>query len=161
MIHQYEECWQREGRAQGAPGRLSPKLLRGSGWCWRSGGGCRRAFSVIDQILQLLAGLEERNLFRGNFDPVAGLRIASHARFALPRAKAAEAPDLDLVAHAQRAHDAVKDRLYNDFAVFPRKLRQTRDLVNQIRFCHTPLGSVMNFAWRRPAKRLGPLPGPT
>src|ERR1700758_431107 len=103
------------------------------------------ALAVIYQVLQLLAGLEERNLFGGNFHPVPGLGIASHARLALARAEGSKTADLDLVTHPQRAHDAVKDRLYNHFAVFPCEFRQTRDLINQIRFCHTPLGSVMNF----------------
>src|SRR6266704_926702 len=117
-------------------------------WSRRGGRGGSRSGTrrtMVDQILQLLAGFEERDLLGRDFHAFAGFRIAAHARLALPGTEAAEPANLDLVAHAQRAHDAVKDRLYNHFAVFPRELRQTRHLINQIRFCHTPLGSVMNF----------------
>jgi len=73
---------------------------------------------VIDQILQFLAGLEEWDFLGGDFHAFTSFWITPDARFALPSPEAAEAANLDLVAHAQRAHDAVKDRLYNHFAVF-------------------------------------------
>ena len=72
----------------------------------------------VDQIFQLFAGLEEWNLLGGDFDPLTGLWVTSDARFALAGAEAAEAADLDFVAHAERAHDAVKDGLDDDFTVF-------------------------------------------
>src|SRR5919109_5385278 len=79
--------------------------------------GCHATTSRVHQVLQLLAGLEKRNLLGGDFYPVAGLGIASDAWFPLPGAEAAKAADLDLVAGAERAHDAVEDRFDDDFAV--------------------------------------------
>src|SRR5664279_2078307 len=64
---------------------------------------------TIHHVLQLLAGLEEGDFLGGNLDPVAGLGIASDARFALPGTKAAKTANLDLVTGAQRAHHALKD----------------------------------------------------
>ncbi len=105
---------------------------------WRRGS---RASAVVDQVLQLLAGLEERNLLGRNFDPVAGLRIAPNARLALAGAEAAKSADLNLVTDAQRTHYAVKDRLHNHFAVFAGKFRQPGNLFDQVRFCNMPICS--------------------
>jgi hypothetical protein len=93
---------------------------------------------IVHQVLQFFAGLEERNLFRGNFHPLSGLGIAPDARFALARTEAAKAANLDLVTRAQRSHYAVKDRFYDHFTIFARKFCQTRDFVNQISFRHNP-----------------------
>src|SRR5580765_5712590 len=81
---------------------------------------------LIDQILQLLAGLEERNLLRGHVHAITGLRITPDTRLALTRSETPKAADFNLVAGAQRAHHAVKNRLHDYFAVFPRKFCQTR-----------------------------------
>ena len=96
----------------------------------------RRCDIAVDHVLQLLAGLEERNLLGGNFDAVAGLGVASHARLALPGAEAAEAADLNLVARAQRAHHALKDCFDNDFAVLAGQFRQAGHFVDQICLGH-------------------------
>jgi CubicO group peptidase (beta-lactamase class C family) len=104
-----------------------------SRWWSRS---CGRRGGHVDQILQFLAGLEERDLLGRHFHALTGLRVAADARLALAGAEAAKAANLDLVAGAQGAHHAVKDRFHDHFAVFPRKLRQTRDFVDQICFGH-------------------------
>src|ERR1035438_1619834 len=82
---------------------------RGCGSVWRD--------VTVDHILQLLARLEEGDLLSGDLDTIAGLGIASDAGLALPGAEAAKAADLNLVACAQGAHHALKDGLYNNFAV--------------------------------------------
>ena len=64
---------------------------------------------VIDEVLQLFAGLEEGNLLGRHFHFGAGLRIAPGAAAALARAEAAEAADFDLVAGLQRADDAFEN----------------------------------------------------
>src|SRR5207248_1414321 len=87
-----------------------------------SGAGSR-AFAFVYQVFQLFAGLEERNLLGRHLDARPGLGIASDTWLALPRAKAAKAADLDLVARSQRLHDAVKDGLNDDFPVFARYFR--------------------------------------
>ena len=90
----------------------------------------------VDHILQLFAGLEERNLFGGNLDAVASFGVAPDAGFALAGAEAAETTDLDLVARAQRAHDAFKDRLDDDLAVFTGQFRQPGHLIDQVCLGH-------------------------
>src|SRR5580765_2850787 len=74
--------------------------------------GCRRR-GLIDQILQLLAGLEERNLFCRHVHAITGLGIAPDPRFALARPKTSKAANFDLVSGTQRAHYAVEDRLHD------------------------------------------------
>ena len=76
------------------------------------------AATGVDQVLQLFAGLEERNFLCRDFDTLAGLGIASDARFALTGTEAAEAADLDFVAGAERPNDAVENSLDDHFAVF-------------------------------------------
>ena len=84
----------------------------------------------VHQVFQFLAGLEEWNFLSGDFHPVTCLRIAADTGLALPRAKAAKATNLDLVAYPKRAHDAVEDGLDDDFTVFARQFRQPRHLVD-------------------------------
>src|ERR1019366_4109154 len=83
----------------------------------RCGGSFHRR-ATVHQIFQFLAGLEERDLLGRNFHPVARFRVPAHARLALARAEAPKPAYFDLVAHSQRTHHAVKDRIYNHFAVF-------------------------------------------
>src|SRR5256885_1565686 len=71
----------------------------------------------IDQILQFLAGLKERNLLRRHVDLGSGLGVTADARLAFPRAETAEAADLNLVAGAQRMNDAVEDRVDDLFRI--------------------------------------------
>src|SRR5215472_9179585 len=100
---------------------------------------------MIDKVFQLFAGLEEGDLLGGDVHAVAGLGVAADPGLSLPRAEATEAADLDLVAHAQRTHNTVKDRLYNDFAVLARQLRQPGDFIDQIRFGH--VASPLRHGW--------------
>ena len=113
-----------------------PRAAVFGGWR-RSGLGRGMLFGgVVDHVLQLLAGLEERDLLSGNFYAVAGLGVPSYARFALAGAEAAEAADLDLVAGAQRAHDALEDGLDDDLTVFPRELSQPGYFIDQVCLGH-------------------------
>src|SRR5208282_5399327 len=78
-------------------------LLRGG---WRSRGHRRRSSNlhrrtVIHQVLQFFARLEERDLLRRNFHPIARLWIPSHARLALSGSETAKTTDFDLVANPQ------------------------------------------------------------
>src|SRR5581483_2252000 len=91
---------------------------------------------AVDHVLQLFAGLEEGNFFGGNFYPVTGLWIASHARFTLASAKASEAANLDFIAGAQGAHHALKNRFNDNFAVFPGEFCQPGNFVDQVRLRH-------------------------
>src|SRR5580704_13814496 len=115
-------------------------MRRRSGRCWSGRG--RLTYSRIHQILQFLARLEERNLLGGDFHAIAGLGIAADARLALAGAETAEAADLDLVAHPERAHDAVENGFYDHFTVLAGQLRQLGHFIDQISLSHTPLRSV-------------------
>src|SRR5579884_1413437 len=88
---------------------------------WRRGRG--GIVAGVYQVFEFLAGLEERNFLGRHLDAVAGLGVAPDAGFALARTEAAKAADLDLIAGAQRAHDAVEDGLDDDFAVIAGQFR--------------------------------------
>src|SRR6185437_9282488 len=62
---------------------------------------------------------------------------------ALAGAEAAEAANLNLVAGAQRTHNAVENGFDNDFAVFAGHFRQPRDFIDQVRFCHSLFRSLI------------------
>jgi len=96
-------------------------------------GGPSRA---VDDVFQLFAGLEEGDLLCGYIDAVAGFRIASDARIALSCAEAAKAADFNLVAGAQRVHDAVEDRLHDHFAVPSCHVGNSGNFLDQVGLRH-------------------------
>src|ERR1044071_4149731 len=102
----------------------------------RRGRGWSRCLAV-DQILEFLARLEERNLLRRDFNAIASLWVAADAGLTLTSTEAAETPDLDFVARPQRAHDALEDGFDDDLAVFAGQFRQPGHLVDQVRLCHS------------------------
>src|SRR5262249_37423713 len=61
---------------------------------------------LVDQLLELLARLEVRNLLRRHVHFVAGLRVTPLPRLAFAQAEAAESAQLDLLAAMQRIDDA-------------------------------------------------------
>src|ERR1043166_7488852 len=95
---------------------------------------CR--LSMVDYVLKFFAGLEIRDLLGRHFHARGGFRIAANARLTLPRAETAKAADLNLVTRSQRPDNAVKNRFPDDFTVFTRQPRKTRNLFNQIGFGH-------------------------
>src|SRR6266481_5833736 len=117
-------------------------LVRGG---WRRGWRCCRSCTVVNQIFQFLAGLEEWNLLCRSFHPVACFRIPAHARLALAREEAAKPTYFDLVAYPQRAHHAIKDRVHNHFAVFAGEFRQPGNFFDQVSFRHKPWLPVYNL----------------
>jgi hypothetical protein len=56
---------------------------------------------MVDEFLQSLARLKVGDLFSWNHDPGLGLGVGNFPRLALANAKAAEAPDLDLISGTQ------------------------------------------------------------
>src|ERR1700722_11371250 len=111
-----EGCWLVSGVQSKAVG-LRRARRRSQRSCSRVG------YSRIHQVLQLLAGLEERYFLGGHLDLFTSLGIASRARIALAGSEAAKAADLNLVARAQGPHHAVKDGFHDHFAVFACKFR--------------------------------------
>ena len=96
----------------------------------------RRVRLPVDQLLQLLAGLEVRHLLRRHIHLVAGLGIASLARLAPPQAEAAESAQLDLLAAMQRVDDALEHRVDDDLGVLLGEVRHARDFLDQLRLRH-------------------------
>jgi hypothetical protein len=101
--------------------------------------------SGIHQILQFLAGLEERDLFRGDFDFIARLRITSNAGFALARTEAPETADFDFVPYAQRANDTVEDGLHDHFAIFACYFGETGNIFDQISLGHGEFAPLFRY----------------
>src|ERR1019366_10121525 len=75
----------------------------------------RHCWFTIHQILDFLAGLEEKNFLGRDFHPLPGLGIAAHPRLTLPDSKTAKTPDFNRISDAQRTYYAVKDSLDNSF----------------------------------------------
>src|SRR5262245_30343255 len=90
---------ERRGSARHSVGR-NRSLAR------RRGG--RRSF-FVDELLELLAGLEVRHLLRRHIHLVAGFRVAALPRLTLAQPETAEAAQLDLLAAVQRLDDAAED----------------------------------------------------
>ncbi len=68
-----------------------------------------------DWVLESWAGLalEESNLLRTDYDPLAGLWIEPHTAAALTDGKGAEPPDFHSAAFKLCLEDAFKDSLYD------------------------------------------------
>ena len=118
--------------------------------CW----GSFRCRAAVHQVFQFFARLEEWDLLCRNFHPFSRLRVSPHARLALASAEAAKPADFDLVAHPQRAHHAVKDRIHNHFAVFAGEFRQPGNFFDQVSLRHklfAPFGagSLRAVQWSR------------
>src|ERR1700761_4535515 len=92
---------------------------------------------VIHQVTQFFARLEVRDAFRGDFHPRSGLRIASHARLALPSAKTAKPADLDLFSLVEAVHNAVEDGLHDGFRILSRHLHNLGYFLDQLSLRHT------------------------
>src|ERR1700761_4389374 len=75
------------------------------------------SFVWVDQIAQLLGGLEVGNAFCRDFDAIAGFGIAADAGIALPDTEGAKAANLNLVSRLQGGDHGVEDGLDNHFPV--------------------------------------------
>src|SRR5215211_2466954 len=84
---------------------------------------------LVDQLLQLLARLEVRDLLRGHFNLLPRLRIAAGAGLAAAQAEAAEAAELDLLAGAEGVDDGVEDDVDDRLGLLLRQLDDAGDLV--------------------------------
>src|SRR5579864_1833766 len=73
------------------------------------------AVSVIDEILQFLAGLEKRYFLRRYLYLFARLWVAPHAAAPLPCAEAAKSPNLDFLALLQGPDDALENGFHDCF----------------------------------------------
>src|SRR5439155_17104237 len=71
-----------------------------------AGGGIGRNVGfAVDELLELLAGLEVRHFLGWHVHLVTGLGVAPLSRLALSQPKTAEAPELDFLAPVKRGDD--------------------------------------------------------
>ncbi len=94
-------------------------------------------FALLTKSFNSLLGLKNGILLRRHFHLGAGLRIASGAAAALPRAETAEAANFDLVAGLQSGDDAVENRFDHQLRILAWQFRDARDLLDEIRFRHS------------------------
>src|SRR3989442_5166966 len=143
---------------EGPAGSRTPAEAKRSGLGAGRGDGRRRRFGrlrrAVDQLLQLLSGLEVRDSLGRDVHLVSGLGIAPLAGPALPDAEASEAAQLDLLVLAQGVDDRVEDRVHDDFGVLFCQLRNPRHLFHQLglshgRPCPRPLAARALEARRR------------
>src|SRR5580698_11442833 len=92
--------------------RQGPGFSPGLGRSGRAG-----CLAGIDQVAQLLGGLEVRNLLGRDLHALASFGIAPDAWIALANAERAESANLDLVSALQCANDGAKDGFNDHFAV--------------------------------------------
>src|SRR5678816_1681485 len=100
---------------------------------------------AVDQFLEFLAGLEVGNLLRRHIHLVAGLRITSLARLALPQPKTAEPAQLDLLAAVQGFDDAPEHRVDDDFRVLLGEIRHARHFLDEFRLGHAAARSIQRW----------------
>src|SRR5579884_1054470 len=107
----------------------------GGGFARGGGFGCGGhscGFRAVDEILELLAGLEERNFLRRHFHFGASLWIAAHPPAPLPRAEAPKSANLDLVALLQSVNDALEDGFDDGLRFLARKLGHAQHFLDQV-----------------------------
>src|SRR4029453_18614758 len=113
-----------------------------------------RSLGAVQQLAQLLAGLEVRHRLGGNHDALAPLGVAPGAALAPPHAEAAEAPQLDLVPALQGLDDRREDGVDDDLGVLAGEGGLAPDLVHELGFGHR-LATPSRTPSGRPAGRHG------
>src|SRR5260370_10989541 len=113
-----------------------PALLRNLAWrilagCWCGNRGAG-AVGGVDEVLQLFAGLEKRNLLGFDFDLLSSFRVAAYAPAALAGTEAAKAANLDFLAFLQRADDAFETRFNACFRFPPRPFCYPHHLFDEL-----------------------------
>src|ERR1700729_629589 len=91
---------------------------------------------MVHKVLELFAGLEERNFLRRNFHFGARLRVATGATAAFARAETAETANLDLVVGLERADNTLENRLDDRLGFFARQLGDAGDLFHEVSLRH-------------------------
>src|SRR5712671_1606584 len=111
------------------------------------------AVSRIHKVLQFLARLKKRDLFRRHFHFFPGFRVSPHATPPFPSAEAPKSANLDLFPFLQRPDNAVKDSLDDTLRFLAREFRNPQYLFNEVglRQCgllrHHPVASLPCMNW--------------
>src|SRR5450830_507912 len=96
----------------------------------------RASGSPVDELLELLSGLEIRDPFGGDVDLLPGLRVAPHPGAARSKPERAESAKLDLFSLAQRLDDGIEDRLDGDLRLLLIETCRHQNLLDQLGFRH-------------------------
>src|ERR1700737_2002045 len=103
---------------------------------------------LVDELLQLLPGLEVRDLLRWHFHLLAGLGVAAGPRFAAAETAAAESAQLDFLSGAERLHDGVEHDVHDGLGLFLRQLNDASYLVDQFGLGHHARLGVVRSVFR-------------
>src|SRR4029453_16410450 len=112
-----------------------------------------RSLGAVQQLAPLLARLEVRHRLGGNHDALARLGVAPGAALAPPHAKAAEAPQLDLVPALQGLDDRREDGVDDDLGVLAGEGGLAPDLVHELGLGHRLATPSRTPSVRLPARR--------
>ena len=94
----------------------------------------------VDQLLQLLAGLEVGDALGRHVHSVAGPGVAAAARLAAPETETAEAAEFDLLALLQRRHDVAEHGVDDDFGALLREAGGIGHLLDERRLRKAAFG---------------------
>src|SRR6266700_3400713 len=99
----------------------------------------------VQEVPELLTGLEPRNFLRGHVDSGPDLWVPCGPRTMLAHLESSEPSELNLVPLHQGGRDALKDRLDDAGAFLLGQTGGFRQLVDQLRLPHQsdPLGSAL------------------
>ena len=100
---------------------------------------------MVDQLLELPAGLEVSDALGRHVDAVAGLRVAARAREAAPGAEAAEAAELDPLAPVQRIDDAAKHGVDDNSPMLLREVGDVGQFLHECRLRQSAFGHWLVF----------------
>src|SRR4029453_3374533 len=92
--------------------------------------------SRVDQLLQALADLEERNALLGDADVRARLRVATASGVPASHPEAPESTQLDLLDAGEGRGDAVEDRVHDELGFLLGQVRDLGDLVDEVSLRH-------------------------
>src|SRR5262245_23127771 len=101
-----------------------------------AGAGGAAPLSRVDQLLEALADLEERNTLLGNADGRARLRVATAPGVPPANPEAPESTQLDLLDAGKRRGDAVEDRVHDELGFLLGQVRDLGDLVDEVGLRH-------------------------
>ncbi len=110
----------------------------------------------VDQLLQLLAGLEVGDALGRHVHSVARSGVAAAARLAAPETETAEAAEFDLLPLSQRLRDVAEHGADNNFGALLREAGGIGHLLNERRLRKAAFGHGLVFRRKRQARASPP-----
>src|SRR5258706_8060665 len=109
--------------------------------------------ATVDELPELLAGLEVRDLLRRHHHAGPRLGVPAGTAVAPADAEAPEAPQLDLVALLQGVDDGGEDGFHDDLGVLASEVGHLRHLIHQLGLGHSLTPPPPSPSPRRPGTR--------